>query len=171
MTKLEISFLYRADWAWQRGEEALLGIRFYWWCVQCATFVVLPIVVRRYGLWTLVLVLVDAYDWRYRYEERHSWQNTEEEPRSSWELVAMLREETRQRNRVLFLGSFDAPPRSDTEVSRIVKGTPLSPLMDRDPNPWPTVQGRATVVYATENNEPDTALLIPHEWAEERIKA
>lgn len=172
MMRLENAFLYRADWAWQRGEESLLVVRYYWWCVQCAAFVMVPLIIRRYGMWVLVLALVDAYDWRYRYDERHSWHNTEEQPRSSWELVDMLRKETAQRERALFLGSFDAPPRSDSGLNRIVKATALSPLMDRDPNPWPSVRATAPVVYPTEILKPtehDTALLVPYEWNSERI--
>lgn len=172
MTRLEQSLLYRVDWTAQRFEEGLLALRYYWWCGQYTVIVFFPLIVRRYGFWVLIPVIVDLYDWRYRYQERHSWQNTEGEPRQGWDLVRQLRQEQADRNRALFLESFDAPPRSDSGFNRIVKGTALSPLMDRDPNPWPSVRATAPVVYPTEILKPsehDTALLIPYEWTPERI--
>lgn len=97
LTKAESKFLYWIDWAWDRSEEGLLTIRFYWWCAQFGTAVVVPVLVRCYGWGTAARYVVFIMTPRYVYDERHSWTGTEEEPVSAVELIATLRQEQRDR--------------------------------------------------------------------------
>lgn len=173
--------MYRADWTWQRCEEAILAMRYYWWCAQCATFVVLPMVRAQYGWHAVVWCLRHAASPAYVYDERHSWHSIRwefEEPVDPWPIIAELREEAKWREKEKFLRSFAAPAQPDRVM-------PLTPLMHNDPNPWPSVQGRATVIYSDEiipatprddsywfgpeafkpdADEPETVLLFPQVW-------
>jgi hypothetical protein len=97
LTPAQGQIIYVMDWAWQRGEETILTIRFYWWCAQFAILVVLPMVWYRYGARTTFCAVVRLVDWRYVYAERHSWTGTDEEPVSAVTLVITLRQEHEQR--------------------------------------------------------------------------
>lgn len=166
MTQLEHSLLYRADWAWQRGSEGLLALRYYWWCIQCATFVGIPAAYRSGGLKGVVVGL--GVNPLYFHVERHGIK-TCPHGESATPLIIILRRERAVRERAMFLGSFEAQPVTD---SGFRQGRPLHPLMHNDRNPWPSVQGRATVFYPCD----DTILLFPQVWPEpiqdhERIPA
>lgn len=129
--QLERSLLYRADYLWQRSEETLLTIRYYWWCVQCATFVVLPMCYRADG----VRGMVWAYSPAYYYEESHGWHALRwefENPVSAERLILDLREERAERERHMWLTSFDRKATRGYDYGQHF----VTPLLDRAPAPW-----------------------------------
>lgn len=136
MERFESMFLYGADWTWQRTGEALLTIRFYWWCGQYVLVVILPAVRRQYG-WAYVCgCVVYAINWRYVYIERHGW--SIEEPISAVALIFMLRDEERQ---------VEWVSRQPTHIQR----DRITPLNDRDNDYWSTRDRTiAGVLCATE---------------------
>jgi hypothetical protein len=118
---LERSFLYRADWTWQRTEEGLLYLRYYWWCVQAATLILLCLY-RRYGL----VAAIHGASVSSRHDSCHGWETTRGEPVSAVALTYALRDEAKQREWRAWQASFNAPPAPDIQRPYV------TPFNDRD---------------------------------------
>lgn len=131
LTKTESRILYWMVWTWDRTEEGLLLIRFYWYCAQFGTFVMMPVVFKRFGGRYAFYTLVYVFNCRYVYAERHSWVGTEEEPVSAVELITTLRREAAERYRASWHAGFSGPPQPDPYVQ-----APLSPLLHQRPDYW-----------------------------------
>lgn len=151
----------RPDWfglSMPRQYSSMLLNNRWWW-----TIILLSVVYRDYG-WRAVVVCI-GFDWRYVYEERHGMNQIHVV--SAVDLTLMLRREHRERERAMFLSL------TDSGFNRIVKATPLHPLTDRDPNPWPTV--RAVTVVSPSRELSDSLDRLREEWAQagiaERITA
>jgi len=113
---------------WQRTEEGLLAVRYYYWCLQCAAFVVLPMIYRKYDFRSMVWTAVYGLHPAYEYQERHGW-GCEHTDRSATDLVHMMRRERAQIERAWLNRSLAQSPMADGYQY-------VTPLVDRMPPRW-----------------------------------
>lgn len=147
----ESKMLYWMDWTWDRSEEGLLAIRFYWWCAQFG-LVMVSALVHTHGWGFAYRRVVMLVNWRYVYDERHSWTGTDEEPVSAVQLIITLRRERAEQHAQRTLAQLVEQSTQSVQITRRI-----TPLMDRREDYWdnkPPLTSRVDRHGATPSDDP-----------------